>query len=321
MQTSQEFLPIADVLPPPGKQGYFTLFSPRGRMGRAQFFYVCTLVNIAGVLGNVAITTAENASGIVQFFTSIAVLTLLALNTAVGILCCIKRVHDWGKSGVHALKLLIPFYSLVMIFREGDAGLNFYGDRRYNPHIFWNAPLVVLIPTLLTLFFAVGTQVMADFAASWPGAPYQDERNGYTLTVPAGWTREPLKKDADTMQFFSADRKYGMYVTVRPYETLPGYTFAEEDARSTLELMDMEEFFPDEYKAFGSITSSVEQVGGQWFFRMESSGILDDSAYRVVYMGCVVDGYYYGLSGEQYGKLTQAKKDRMDAFMRSFRTQ
>ncbi len=319
MQTSLEPLPAPDVIPAPSKYGYFTLFSPRGRMGRAQLFYVVLLANIGSSLGETVVTASENAPNIFRMFTAISVITLSLLNVAVIILSSIKRVHDWGKSGVHTLKILIPFYSLVMIFRDGDIGLNFYGERRYNPHIYWNAPLVVLVPMLLMLAFAFGVQALADLAASAPGTRYQDDRNGYTVTVPAGWTREPLEEDADTMQFFSPDKKYGMYVAVRSFEDAPGYTWTEVNAQAMLDSLNIEDLYPEGYHAFGEVITSVEQVGVQWLCRMESNGMVDESHYRIVYIACGIDGYYYGLFGEQYGRLTQAQKDRMDAFMRSFR--
>lgn len=318
MQESPESLLAPGMLPAPGKYGYFTLFSPRGRMGRLQFFYICLLANIAGALGELAVTVADTAPGIVTLLIAIGVIGMGLLNLSVLILSCIKRVHDWDKPGVHALKLFIPFYSFVLLFREGSLGLNFYGERRYNPHIYWNAALVLLAPVLLMLAFAFGTRALADLAASAPGTLYQDDRNGYTLIVPAGWTREPLEGDADTMQFFSPNRKSGMYVTVRQYEDAPGYTFTEKDAWVTMDSTNMEDFSPDGYLASGDVAKSVELSDGQWYFRMESNGTVDDSPYRIAYVGYAVDGFYYGLLGEQYGTLTQAQKDRMDAFMRSF---
>ena len=98
-------------------------FSFEGRIRRTE--YGLTLVIYIGVMFVLsAITGMFGAGGIIILL--LALIPMVWFCWAQGA----KRCHDLGRSGWF---MLIPFYGLVMLFAEGDAGRNEYGADPKNP--------------------------------------------------------------------------------------------------------------------------------------------------------------------------------------------
>ena len=102
-------------------------FAWRGRIGRLRFIAHSMLayliaVGLGFVLGAIAgfSNGGALASNIAQFLSVAISLVLISLVT-------IQRSHDMGWSGWTALLALIPFVSLVWVFKSGAAGSNRFG--------------------------------------------------------------------------------------------------------------------------------------------------------------------------------------------------
>ncbi len=79
------------------------LFSKKGRLGRAAFFgysLLAVVLVFVGVLGGMAMVGVSD-SGVVMGFLLLAVFLIAAM--WIGLALTIKRLHDMGLSGVHAI--------------------------------------------------------------------------------------------------------------------------------------------------------------------------------------------------------------------------
>jgi uncharacterized membrane protein YhaH (DUF805 family) len=98
------------------------IFSFDGRIRRteygASFLIFAFLIGIRNIVLAIAVDGDLETYRILAFLTSIPFLWFFWAQGA-------KRCHDMGKSGWWQL---IPFFPLVMIFKEGDSHTNEYGD-------------------------------------------------------------------------------------------------------------------------------------------------------------------------------------------------
>lgn len=107
-------------------QGLFSKpFSFKGRIRRTEYGLACIIsgvVNIllSGMVGAFSATAPEDAIVPLLLFYYALCIPLIWF----GIAESTKRCHDRGNSGWWQL---IPFYSLVLLFGEGDKGTNRYG--------------------------------------------------------------------------------------------------------------------------------------------------------------------------------------------------
>ncbi|MFT2011548.1 DUF805 domain-containing protein [Pontibacter sp. 13R65] len=102
------------------------IFSFSGRIRRTEYAVTQIVLSIVGsiiffVFGVSLLAGGESAVGgvLVAMFVTYAVITWIAIASGA------KRCHDRGNSGFFQL---IPFYSLWMLFGDGDHGRNNYGD-------------------------------------------------------------------------------------------------------------------------------------------------------------------------------------------------
>lgn len=91
----------------------YAMFNGRARRSEFWYFFLFNVV-IGIVLG---FLDAMLKMSILSSIYSLAVLVP-------GIAVAVRRMHDVGKSGWYAL---IPIYSLILAFTEGDRGDNEYG--------------------------------------------------------------------------------------------------------------------------------------------------------------------------------------------------
>ncbi|GAB3999945.1 DUF805 domain-containing protein [Spirosoma daeguense] len=95
-------------------------FSGRARRGEFWDFVIVNVV-VAQVLNliNALLFNGATLTGALTVILALNVVTLLP-SAAV----FVRRMHDVGKSGWY---VLIPVYSLILAYKEGDKGLNKYG--------------------------------------------------------------------------------------------------------------------------------------------------------------------------------------------------
>ena len=93
------------------------LFLPEGRISRPSFWVRFLLIHVITFF--VWYIMSKDPSS--KYF-YIFIIILLSLFSFIQ---CVKRMHDFGKSGWF---ILIPFYNLIIFFEEGTKGSNAYGE-------------------------------------------------------------------------------------------------------------------------------------------------------------------------------------------------
>ena len=96
------------------------LFLPTGRIARLEYVITTVLVNVGVYYANEFSKPINCGSPTVRGLMGVAILVLLYIQ----VVQIIKRCHDVGHNGFW---MLIPFYSFVLLFLEGDQLSNKYG--------------------------------------------------------------------------------------------------------------------------------------------------------------------------------------------------
>ena len=102
-------------------------FLPEGRIRRLEYgfttiiFWVTTTFSNALLGTSQTIQTNHEPSGTLLIFSVILIIVSFWFMLAQGA----KRCHDIGKSGWYQL---IPFFPIILLFSEGDRGLNSHGS-------------------------------------------------------------------------------------------------------------------------------------------------------------------------------------------------
>lgn len=100
-------------------------FSFAGRINRAEYalsYLICMVLFIMFlIIFNIAARTSD----------LVLIISLMGLIPYLWFMCsqCVKRCHDRGKSGWW---ILVPFYSIILLFLEGEPGENRYDK---NPQV------------------------------------------------------------------------------------------------------------------------------------------------------------------------------------------
>lgn len=107
---------------------FLELFTTRGRVNRAWYFWHIMLDDLVIVGMSAALVFASDALALI-FALPMAGVVLAVAWAAIAI--TVKRLHDLGRPGWHVLLMAIPLYNiylgLTLIFARGEAGDNEYG--------------------------------------------------------------------------------------------------------------------------------------------------------------------------------------------------
>ena len=95
-----------------------TPFSFKGRIRRTEYGISAIIHTIFVLLGRVLLISESDAADILYILLLIPSSWMVYAQGA-------KRCHDIGKSGWWQI---LPFFVFVMLFRDGDEGLNEYGS-------------------------------------------------------------------------------------------------------------------------------------------------------------------------------------------------
>lgn len=114
----------------------WVIFGFSGRISRAAYFLANVLISLFPLFALYRLTLlpdgAEVPSGWTFLFLAFAVVGLWS-QLALGV----KRLHDFGRPGVIAVTLFIPFLSififLLLCFYPGNPGPNQYGKQTNSP--------------------------------------------------------------------------------------------------------------------------------------------------------------------------------------------
>lgn len=111
------------------------LFSLKGRINRAKYFWYSVFLGFANVclhLGVRSLTDAGQHSGALSGdMAEIFRLLSCAIFTQ-GVVLAVRRLHDLNRSGWEWWLLLIPLYNIylgvLLSFQKGTEGTNLYGE-------------------------------------------------------------------------------------------------------------------------------------------------------------------------------------------------
>ena len=123
--------PEARLADPAGSYEAPSIFSMRGRLNRARYFWTSFAIWMA-------MYTAAFGFGLVAGLTQMNEMVVTVGSLAVSILAgvmvafqAVKRLHDLDRPGTHYWLLMVPFYniylSFVLLFKLGSAGTNRFG--------------------------------------------------------------------------------------------------------------------------------------------------------------------------------------------------
>jgi uncharacterized membrane protein YhaH (DUF805 family) len=97
-------------------------FQFQGRSRRSEYWYFYLLVLIANILGAVI----DNATGLADAQGNGPIGSVISLVHLVpSISAGVRRMHDINKSGWW---LLVPFYNIYLLAKNGDVGSNRFGE-------------------------------------------------------------------------------------------------------------------------------------------------------------------------------------------------
>jgi uncharacterized membrane protein YhaH (DUF805 family) len=110
------------------KLAFTRYFDFKGRSRRSEFWYFYLFTIIAGFLAGFidGLTGLFNTQSGIGPFNALTSLALLIPSISAGV----RRMHDINKSGWW---ILVPFYSIYLLAKNGDVGNNRFGQDPKNP--------------------------------------------------------------------------------------------------------------------------------------------------------------------------------------------